>query len=203
MTVHQLRNPQLSEVAARFKLNAERDTMSVLLNNLARELFQTETSAALHCRREAKRLGAAPPAQPMIAVADHADAVLVQLPQLVERSHIHASFAGLLVGALFSEVREYLLDHFVEAERSYRGTLLGMRHGVDLVYLLLRAVEQQQDHSELAFFCRSWLDVRAPLLTRAQEQLAWFAEHSERAIKTAKRPASGPGVWNWVAQRMV
>lgn len=156
-----------------------------LLRNLAHELFQTETSAARHCRREARRLGDEPPAQPLLSVAEHADAVLRELPGLAARNGMPVSGAGKLLGALFSETRQRIADHLIEAERSYRGTLLGMRHGVDLVRLL-RHVAEVAGATEVVTFCERWLSTREPLIAETEQQLAWFATHSERASELAR-----------------
>jgi hypothetical protein len=156
-----------------------------LLRNLAHELFQTETSAARHCRREARRLGDAPPAQVLLTAAQHAEAVLRDLPGLAARNGLPVSGAGKLLGALFSEARQRVADHLIEAERSYRGTLLGMRHGADLVRLM-RHVASAANASEVVAFCDGWLSVREPLIAQTEEQLAWFASHSERASELAR-----------------
>jgi len=94
-----------------------------LLRSLGHELWQTETSAAWHCRREARRLGEHPPAAPLLAVAHHADAVLKELPLLSEMHGLPVSGVGHAVGRLFSITRQVLLDRVLDAERSYRGTL--------------------------------------------------------------------------------
>ena len=106
------------------------------LHSLARELFQTETSAARHCRREAERLGDTGPARALLAVADHADAVLKELPAIAERNDMPVSKGGRMTGALFSQLRDKMFDMLIDSDRSYRGTLLGCRHGLDVVRTL-------------------------------------------------------------------
>jgi hypothetical protein len=164
---------------------SERICLRRLLRNLSRELFQTETSASLHCRREAKRLGDAPPSRVLHDVAQHADAVLGELPPLCGRYDLPVSQPGMAIGALFSALRERFADHLIERERSYRGTLLGMRHGVDVV-LLLRHAAEQQGYSDLVQFCERWLSSRVPLVSAAEEQLVWFARHSDTALEFAR-----------------
>jgi hypothetical protein len=163
----------------------KRGSLQRLLRNLTRELFQTEVSASRHCRREAKRLVDTPPSRAMLAVAEHADMVLNDLPPLANRHDLPVSRGGMATGALFSAVREHIADHLVEAERSYRGTLLGMRHGVDLVRLV-RHVAAEQGDREIAAFCDNWLSIRVPLVARVEEQLVWFAQHSHRAMALAR-----------------
>ena len=156
-----------------------------LLRNLTRELFQTEVSAARHCRREAKRLGDSPPARVLRETAGHVDQVLATLPALAERHDLPVSKGGMALGGLFSAAREHMADHLIEAERSYRGTLLGMRHGVDVVQMV-RHVATKLHYDELVAFCTAWLSIRVPLVTRTEEELSWFAEHAARAMELAK-----------------
>lgn len=156
-----------------------------LLCSLTRELFQTETSAALHCRREAERFGDARPAKAMLAVAEHAEKVLEHLPALMKRNGLPLSRGGMMVGSMFSMLRQRFADHLLDAERSYRGTLLGMRHGVDLM-LLFRHVAERIPKPELVTFADDWLSTRETLVREAQEELAWFASHAEYAVKFAR-----------------
>jgi hypothetical protein len=163
----------------------QRKSLQSMLENLARELFQTETSASLHCRREAKRLAGTPPGQVMLEVSEQAAGVLERLPRLAAEHGLPISRGGMFVGAMFSSLRERVADHLMEAERSYRGTLLGMRHGVDVV-LLTRHAARQASLPALEAFCDEWLDNRLPLVTKVEEQLAWFATNSHRATELAR-----------------
>jgi hypothetical protein len=164
-----------------------RDSTQRLLRNLTRELFQTETSAAWHCRREAERLTGAPAAETLRAIAEHADQVLSALPDLAEREDLPVSKLGSAVGVFFSQTRDKVLDRMIQAERSYRGTLLGARHGVDLVRMI-RHVAEQSEHARLKNFCDEWLTTRPKLVERLEENLAWFAERPERAMQIAAAP---------------
>lgn len=155
------------------------------LHNLAHELFQTETSAARHAKREAKRLGDAPPAAALMAVAEHAEAVLRELPALARRNDMPTSDGGRAAGRLFSEVRERIGDRLVDGERSYRGTLLGCRHGIDVVRLL-QHVAQKLGMVELDAFCATWLNTRVVLVQRVEDELCWFVEHPEAALRSAR-----------------
>jgi hypothetical protein len=154
-----------------------------LLRTLGRELFQTETSAAWHCRREARRLAARPPAWALLAVADHADEALRDLPALAQRHGMPVSVGGHVVGRLFSAVRQTFADRLIDGERSYRGTLLGIRHGIDCVRLLEHVAIVLND-SELANWCEGWLDRRVDLTVRVEEGLAWFARHPREATRS-------------------
>jgi hypothetical protein len=156
--------------------------LHLLLQSLTRELFQTETSASGHCRREAERLNHAAPAYALRAVAQHAQNVLRELPTIAERHGVPLSGGGVAVGQVFSELRDRLLDRLMRSERSYRGMLLGIHHGVDLVRLLERAASEAGQRG-LAEFCQAWLQTRVPIVQRLEEQSTWFAVHPERAMK--------------------
>ncbi len=152
-----------------------------LLVGLFRELFQTEQSARLHPVREANRLGDVPPAAALRKVAEHAERVMAELPALAEKNQLPISGAGMMLGSLLSNCRQLVIDRIVEPERSYRGTLVGMRHGIDLVGLIGH-VARAQNNSELAKWSESWLAERTPLVEAAAHELVWFAQVPEAAM---------------------
>jgi hypothetical protein len=156
-----------------------------LVNNLTRELFQTETSAVRHSKREAARLGDTAPAHALRSVAAHAEEVLPQLPQLAERNGLIVSKGGMVVGELFSQTRDKFADMLIDSERSYRGTLLGMRHGVDVVRLL-EEFARSVDNAELTQFCTQWLERRQPLVQEVDAELRWFAQNPDEAVRIAR-----------------
>jgi hypothetical protein len=90
---------------------------------------------------------------------------------------------GRIVGKVFSAVRHLFADRVIEAERSYRGTLLGIRHGID-VMRLLEQVAMVLNDAELANWCEDWLDTRNDLVARVEEGLAWFARHPVEATRS-------------------
>jgi len=151
-----------------------------LLVTLMRELFQTEKSASLHPLREAERLGDVPPAHAFRGVAEHATRILERLPDLARHHDLPVSQAGKRIGELFSVVRTAFADHLIDPERSYRGTILGMRHGIDLV-TLMRATARASGDVDLATWFGVWLDERIPLVDACAEQLVWFASHPAEA----------------------
>lgn len=155
------------------------------LANLVRELFQTEQSAKEHPTIEADRLGDVPPAQVLRAVAAHATEALEQLPPIVQRYDLPVSEGGKTVGAAFSAIRDHFVDLLLNVEKSYRGTLLGMRHGVDLVELVQYRAREEGDVG-LARWCSDWLERRRPLVEAAARELAWFAANPSRAREPAK-----------------
>jgi hypothetical protein len=163
---------------------ADRAAYEKLLGELFQELHQTERSAKRHCEREARRYEGTPPAHAMRAVSRHADAILPELGEL-SRIEDHARVPwGQALGELFSNVRQLALDRMLDGQRSYRGTLLGLHHGVDLVRLLLSCAQTARD-SVLEAFCTRWLAERMPLLEQAVLAMRWFADHPERARKRA------------------
>jgi len=161
------------------------ESQRTLLNNLSRELFQTETSAARHCAREADRLENTPPAVALRGVVTHAQLVLAELPALAERNGMVVSKGGIATGELFSQLRDKLADLLIDSERSYRGTLLGCRHGLDVVRLL-RQLAVAIGNEELDTFCASWLNTRTVLVEQLEEELAWFAKHPAEAVANAR-----------------
>lgn len=163
------------------------------LANLVRELFQAEESAKDHPIVEAERLGEVPPAEALRAVAAHARRTLAELPPLVRRHDLPTSDGGRRVGAAFSAIRDRFADLMLTAERSYRGTLLGMRHGVDLV-ILIQSVARIDGDVDLANWCEHWLERRRPLVEAAARELAWFAANPVRAREPAKDNALAIGL---------
>jgi hypothetical protein len=156
-----------------------------LLHSLTREFFQSESSAALHCRREASRLGGVPPARALLAVATHAEQVLEGLPRVAREHGLPVSAAGSAIGALFSQARDTLSDLLLDSERSYRGTLLGCRQGIDLARLMRHATNETCD-VELAEYLDEWLASRIVLVENLEEELAWFAKNPHEAQKNAR-----------------
>jgi glycine/D-amino acid oxidase-like deaminating enzyme/nitrite reductase/ring-hydroxylating ferredoxin subunit len=156
-----------------------------LLRHLSHELWQTEVSASQHSRREAERLGDTPPARALLAAAEHADSVLAELPKLTQGRPLATSGIGMAIGKMFSEVRDTIADKLLTSERSYRGTLLGLRHGIDVVHLLRKAAAKAQDET-LTAFLDSWLRRREPIVEEVVAQLGWFAERPELALKPAR-----------------
>lgn len=158
-----------------------------LVTTLLPELFQTEQSAILHPTREAKRLGDCPPATAMRAVARHAREALPRFRALAEARGDAVTEAGTALGRLFSAVREFGVDLLLSSEKSYRGTLLGIHHGVGLVRLLGHAAGAEGD-AELEATCHAWLTERAALVDAVERELAWFAKEPAVATSRARTP---------------
>ncbi len=157
-----------------------------LLRGLFRELFQTETSAHEHCHVEAERLGASTsPARAMQAVSEQAAQVLAALPGLARERGLPPSEGGKVVGKMFSVLRDDAADLALSLEQSYRGTMLGMRHGMDVVALLEKVAERRSDGG-LVRWCQQWRADRQPLMIAVESQLSWFAYNAAEAMKPAK-----------------
>ena len=146
------------------------------------ELFQTERSAERHPEVEADRLGDVPPAIPMRLVSAHATNALAKLEGLAKERGFDVASAGKAgkgVGEMFSQVREKVADLVLTNQVSYRGTLLGIRHGIDLMKLVHQAAE---DDEELRAWATEWLDERTYLATSVEKELAWFGDNPDVAL---------------------
>jgi hypothetical protein len=152
---------------------------------LLREWAQGEASARLHPRRESQRLGDVPPARALAAVVADAEAWWPSLKAIIAARGQGSPPRGRRAGRLFSWLRERIFDLPLDREESYRGTLLGMRHELDLVVLLVARARVIGDE-ELADFGDRWLGRRRPLVERAADAVRWFAEWPEAALEPAR-----------------
>ena len=162
-----------------------------LCTKLFRELAQSEHSATVHTRREARRLGDIWPAHALLAIAEHADELRPRLEALMAKREVKGKGVGHAVGELFSAIRHAIGDRLIDAERSYRGTLLGVRHRIDAARLLREVAVRERD-ANLIKFCDEFLLERLALIERAEQALAWFAEQPARAIRSGFRLALEP-----------
>ncbi len=135
--------------------------------------------------REASRLPGTPAAEALLRISRHAETSLADLPP----SFLTGGAIGLapLVGQLFSGIRQLVVDRMSDRERSYRATLLGMRHGIDLVRLIIPLARAQRENS-FEGWCIEWLYTREELVAQATAQLDWFARHPRQAIQISTRP---------------
>ena len=156
---------------------------------LCRELAQSERSAEVHTRREARRLGDVPPGRALEALGEHARSHHAQLDSIAcQRQPERGLQIARALGQTFSALRNLLFDRVIDPERSYRGTLLGFRHGVDTARLL-REVAKKVGDERLVAFLEEWMPVRLELLGEAERALAWFAEVPRRALQSGLRGA--------------
>jgi hypothetical protein len=150
------------------------DVEGDLLGRLLAEMAQSEKSASEHARKEAARLGEAEaPAKAMLAIAEHAERSLPVLEAFCENGTRQVSEA---IGSAFSVIRDALTDRVVSAEKSYRGSVLGVHHGIGCA-VLARAVAGTRRRMEVVDFCDRWLDERRALADACEHQIPWFATH--------------------------
>jgi hypothetical protein len=168
-------------------MNKTTTQASDLIDLLWPEIFQTEESARSHAAREAKRLGTSPPARAMRAVSDHAMKSLGVLQPLAAARGRAPSMLGRALGQALSVARAFGSDRLTSSEKSYRGTVLGIHHGIGAFALLEDAATASGDQ-QLADFCTTWLAERRALCATAEEALAWFAEHPAVATGKAHAP---------------
>ncbi|HEY6036059.1 MAG TPA: hypothetical protein VIV58_17405 [Kofleriaceae bacterium] len=154
-----------------------------LYDKLARELLQSEHDAHLHGMREAQRQ-ADRPARAMLAIAYHAQRTELELRRLVVPHQPVGAMAALGVAKTFSHLRHFALDRLLAHERTYRATLLGMRHGLDAAHLL-SAVADRARRGEVRDFCDRLIEERTPLIEAAVEVVGWFADHPRLALTHA------------------
>jgi hypothetical protein len=162
-----------------------------LCTKLCRELAQSERSAVVQPQREARRLGDVSPAHALLAIAEHAKELRPRFEALMVKRQPNGIKIGRAFGELFSMIRHAIADRVIDAERSYRGTLLGLRHGVDVVRLL-REVALREHDTYLMRFCDEFLIERVALIEGAEQALAWFAEQPALAIRSGMRLALQP-----------
>jgi hypothetical protein len=158
---------------------------------LCRELAQSEQSASVHPRREAKRLGDTPPAHALLAIASHADELRPRFEALMAKRQPNGIKIGRAFGRAFSAIRQAIAARVIDAERSYRGTLLGLHHGIG-VTRLLREVALRAHDTHLVKFCDELLVERGGLIEGVEQALAWFAEQPGQAIRSGARLALEP-----------
>jgi len=149
---------------------------------LLRELFQCEHEAATHPAREARRLGDSPPGIALRAIATHGATALKQLTAISAHGAERRARFARLVGGMVSLVRYLVVDRLIDAERSYRSTLLGLKHGLDAIRLLREVAERDGDRA-LAMWCQdTWIE-RESLVHDAEQALAWFAAEPRLALR--------------------
>jgi len=161
-----------------------------LLDKLLRELQRSETQAIEHPSREGRRLGETAPVLALREVALHAQQLR---PRLVHALDGHALVPGR-VSATFSTLRQLVVGRVYDAERSFRGALLDLRHGVDVVRVL-RDVARLEELFALIRWCDDWLAARRTLVARVEAQLAWFAEQPRPDPRDPQGPVD-PAAWH-------
>jgi hypothetical protein len=144
-----------------------------LLDKLLRELVRSEAQAIEHAPREARRIGEVPPVAALEAIATHAQEMRPRFNQLLDGHNLTSAKHG--VAATLSSLRALVTDRMQDPERAYRGALLDLRHGLDVVRVL-RDVARLEELFALIRWCDDYLAARRTLVARVEAQLAWFAE---------------------------
>jgi hypothetical protein len=145
------------------------DDLHRLRAKLCREIAQSEHDANLHTSREARRLGDVPPAAALRAIAEHSESLRPRFESLMSRNQPVGLRLGRTVAKMFSGLRHAFFDRLMDAERSYRATLLGLRHGLDAARLL-REVSMRTSDVYLARFCQDLIN-NANRLVQAEGRL--------------------------------
>ena len=158
-----------------------------LREKLCRELAQSEHSAEVQPRREARQLGDTPPAAALTAISEHAAEMKPRFDNVISgrRATRRGVRIARAVGEMFSTLRRAVFDRLIDTERSYRGTLLGVDHGIDVVRML-RAVAIREADAPLVELCEDWLTTRIALVEQAQLALDWFAARPELALASGR-----------------
>src|SRR6185295_11087430 len=167
------------------------EQLQKLREKLCRELAQSEHDAVTHCAREARRYGTQPPARVLRAVSAHARKLQPELVAIWGTQQATGVRVGRAVGEAFSSIRHFAVDWVLDAERSYRATLLGLRHGLDAARLLRGVLAELHDQPALAV-CDALIDGRARFLGAVEDQLRWFAAHPEVALRSSRPRAAKP-----------
>jgi hypothetical protein len=144
-----------------------------LLDKLLRELVRSEAHAVEHAPREARRIGESPPVAALREVAVHAVDMRPRFHQLLDGHNLTSANHG--IAATLASLRQLVTDRMQDPERAYRGALLDLRHGLDVVRVL-RDVARLEELFALIRWCDDWLAARRTLVARVEAQLAWFAE---------------------------
>ncbi|MET0286042.1 MAG: hypothetical protein ABW352_16285 [Polyangiales bacterium] len=164
------------------------------LVELVRTALKVEHASMQHCRHEVERLRHAALASALIAIAEHAEGTLGELPSVAVRDGLpdglRESASELLV---LAELRDRIADLLVQDDRAYRATLLQLRQGADAirsVYTVARAARK----AALQEFCTAWLATRSALIEQAESELLWFMQRSAatgRASNVGQDESSG------------
>ncbi len=172
------------------------DHRSRLLVKLCVELAGAEREARIYSRREARRLGEAAPARALLAIADHAEGVEAAIERLIEPRRGTGHRLVRAFARVMARVRGFVLDRWIDRERSYRATLLRLKHGVDTLRLLREVAAIGGDVKHVQF-CDLVLVERLCLLEDAELAMVWFAEQPELALGASSRlvlPAAAAAV---------
>ncbi len=115
----------------------------------------------------------------------HAERSLEQVEEWARRRGIRSAVSESVASRALTNVRERFSELAMSVEQSYRMSLLGMRHSVDLIRLI-RELAVLADDRDLREWSERWSLRRLDLLEQAEMALGWFAEHPGRALEPVK-----------------
>ena len=118
----------------------------------------------------------------MLRIAEHGAESLRTLKELAKARGLERQTKGSILGHLLSDIRTFGTDLFLTPDKTYRGTLMGIHHGIGAM-LLLEDVAIERGDQELADFCSSWVMRRRELTVAAEDALAWFAQNPAAALR--------------------
>jgi hypothetical protein len=163
-------------------------TRQRLLDKLVRELVRSEAQALEHAPREARRIGETPPVFALRDVGLHAMQMRPRLQHTLTAHGVMANRGAL--GATLTTLRYLVADRMYDAERAFRGALLDLRHGIDVVRVL-REVSRLEELFGLIRWCDDWLPARRTLVARVEAQLEWFTAPQPREPSNPSASQSG------------
>lgn len=150
-----------------------------LLDKLAREVLRGETRTIELARREARRLGAVPPAMALQSIARHADELAPRLYDVLEPLGLvpgSVPGSGALIALRWDGIRRRVLEHRdpQRAAREYQRVVAELRHTIEVVRVLREAARLEELFA-LIRWSDDWLAARRPRVAEAEVQVAWFA----------------------------
>lgn len=164
---------------------------AALLRTLMGELIHAERSAHDEAQSEWERLGDVPPGCAMRAIADHTAVAARELRAIGERDGLFDSIKRKR--RIGSWLRALIGQLVLDFEHSYRGTLLGLRNGLDLLELV-QEVAFAERHRGLAVACARLAQERKPLVDACTDALPWFVVHPARAADPVRSGGVAHGV---------
>jgi hypothetical protein len=121
----------------------------------------------------------------MEEIATDAERALEQIEGWARRRGVQGLSAESAAARAFASARDKLAELALTTEQSYRMSLLAARHGVDLIRMI-RELARLADDRELREWSERWSLRRLDLIEQGEMALAWFAEHSGRALEPVK-----------------
>ena len=158
-----------------------------LLDRLIREIYRGEVHAAEHAARQEKLIGDVAPVLALREIAAHALAMRERFEAIVRGYDLQTGRNGF--SATLSSLRGLVPDRMVDPERTYRTSLLDLRHGIDVVKLA-REVARSEELFGIIRWCDDYLGARRTLVARVEAQLVWFVEQAGVELSPPSAPST-------------